>query len=161
MSLKRCIALGTMGTQRFNQKQQGLALFKPKGNIMRIAKKDVPSKINVPGAVARMAPDFGDATGYGKICGEYFSLGAGTDITPLLKGLEGDLCQSPHWGYLIDGEVTITYQDGKQETTSEGDLFYWPPGHTLKVGRDAEIILFSPQAEHCAVVDHLHKQLAD
>ena len=104
--------------------------------------------------------DFGDATGFGKIAGEYFSLGAGTDIAPLLKGLEGDLCQSPHWGYLIEGEVTVTYKDGKDETVSGGDLFYWPPGHTVKVGKDAEIILFSPQNEHSPVVEHLRKQLA-
>lgn len=126
---------------------------------MRIAKTDIPAKIDIPGAVARQQLDFGDATGYGKIAGEFFSMGAGTDIAPLLKGLEGDLCQSPHWGYLINGEVTVTYADGSEETVVEGDLFYWPPGHTVRVGKDADIILFSPQVEHCQVVDHLHKQL--
>jgi hypothetical protein len=126
---------------------------------MHIAKADVPETFSVPGAVARQRLDFGDATGYGKIAGEYFSLGAGTDIAPLLKGLEGDLCQSPHWGYLIEGEITVTYGDGQQETVTAGDLFYWPPGHTLKVGKDAEIILFSPQAEHCKAVNHLKAQL--
>ena len=133
--------------------------YRQKENIMRIAKADVPEKINVPGAIARQKTDFGDATGFGKIAGEYFSLGAGTDIAPLLKGLEDDLCQSPHWGYLIEGEVTVTYKDGEQETVSGGDLFYWQPGHTVKVAADAEIILFSPQNEHCTVVDHLAKQL--
>lgn len=127
---------------------------------MRISKQNVPVKISIPGATARQQIDFGDATGYGKIAGEYFSLGAGTDIAPLLKGLEGDLCQSPHWGYLIEGELTVTYSDGKQETVSGGDLFYWPPGHTIKVANDAEIILFSPQAEHCRVVEHIHKQVS-
>jgi hypothetical protein len=126
---------------------------------MRISKADVPEKLNVPGAVARQALDFGDATGYGKMAGEYFSLKAGTDIAPLLKGLEGDLCQSPHWGYVIEGEVTVTYADGREETTSGGDLFHWPAGHTVRVGSDAEVILFSPQAEHCRVVDHLRRQL--
>jgi hypothetical protein len=127
---------------------------------MRIAKTDVPVKINVPGAIARQKTDFGDATGFGKIAGEYFSLGAGTDIAPLLKGLQDDLCQSPHWGYLIEGEVTVTYKDGLQETVFGGDLFYWQPGHTVKVGVDAEVILFSPQHEHCTVVDHLATRLA-
>ena len=65
---------------------------------MKIAKTSIPVIINIPGATARQKLDFGDATGYGAIAGEYFSLGAGTDIAPLLKGLEGDLCQSPHWG---------------------------------------------------------------
>lgn len=126
---------------------------------MRIAKTDIPVKINVPGAVARQVLDFGDATNYGKIAGEYFSLGAGTDIAPLLMGLEDDLCQSPHWGYLIEGEVTVTYKNKEQETISGGDIFYWQPGHTVKVEKDAEIILFSPQLEHCEVVNHLQKQL--
>jgi len=127
---------------------------------MRIRKNDVPVKINVPGATARQKVDFGDATGFGKLAGEYFSLGAGTDITPLLKGLEGDLCQSPHWGYLLEGEVVVTYTDGTSEKVVEGDLFYWPPGHTVRVDRDAEVILFSPQHEHVEVVDHLARQLA-
>lgn len=126
---------------------------------MRITKNDVPERTNVPGAVARQVPDFGDATGYGKIAGEYFSLAAGTDITPLLKGLEGDLCQSPHWGYVMAGRVTVTYADQSAETVSAGDLFYWPPGHTVAVSEDAEPILFSPQTEHCAVVNHLREQL--
>ena len=92
------------------------------------------------------------------ISGEYFSLAAGTDISPLLQGLEGDLCQSPHWGYVLQGELTVTYADGSHEVTNGGDLFYWPPGHTVKVGQDAEVILFSPQDEHSEVIDHmLHK----
>ena len=128
---------------------------------MHVYKDDVPKRIDIPGATARQKFEFGDATGFGTFAGEYFSLAAGTDITPLLKGLEGDLCQSPHWGYMIEGEVTVTYSDGKEEITSAGDLFFWPAGHTVKVGKDAEIILFSPQHEHREVVDHLRGQLVD
>ena len=125
---------------------------------MRIAKQDIPVRINVPGAVARQKVDFGNAAGYGMMGGEYFSLGAGTDITPLLQGLEGDLCQSPHWGYVLQGELTVTYADAAQEVIRGGDLFYWPPGHTVRVDQDAEVILFSPQHEHGQVIDHmLHK----
>ena len=126
---------------------------------MKIAKEAIPARINVPGAIARQQLDFGDATGLAKIAGEYFSLKAGTDIAPLLKGLECDLCQSPHWGYMLEGEVTITYSDQSEETVSRGELFYWPPGHSVRVGADAELILFSPQIEHCRVIEHLKKQL--
>jgi hypothetical protein len=126
---------------------------------MRIPKTAVPVKINIPGAVARQQIDFGDAKGYGKMAGEYFSLGAGTDIAPLLKGLKNDLCQSPHWGYLIEGEITVTYQNGSEEVVTTGDLFYWPPGHTVRVGKNAEVILFSPQHEHGQVLDHLLSKL--
>ena len=53
---------------------------------MRISKDQMLAKIDVPGASARQATDFGDTTGYGKLGGEYFTLGAGTDIAPLLIG---------------------------------------------------------------------------
>ena len=122
---------------------------------MRIAKNDIPVRINAPGAIARQQLDFGDAAGYGKISGEYFSLSAGADIAPLLKGLEGDLCQSPHWGYVLQGQLTVTYADASTEVINGGDLFYWPPGHTVKVSQDAEVILFSPQHEHSLVIDHM------
>jgi hypothetical protein len=126
---------------------------------MRIAKEDIPAVIDAPGAVARVRADFGDASGYGKISGEYFSLGAGADIAPLLKGLENDLCQAPHWGYVLRGELTVTYADGTEELIRGGDLFYWPPGHTVRVGEDAEVILFSPQEEHNKVIDHMRGKM--
>jgi len=122
---------------------------------MRIAKEDVPVKINAPGAVARQKTDFGDATGYGKFGGEYFSLAEGADITPLLQGLEGDMCQTPHWGYLLEGIIIVTYADGSADTVVAGDLFYWPPGHTIRAAQKSEIILFSPQHEHGQVMDHI------
>lgn len=128
---------------------------------MRIRKDDIPVRLSTPGATARQELNFGDATNYGTLAGEYFSLAAGTDLTPLLKGLENDLCQSPHWGYLLKGRVHIGYGNGDQETLDAGDLFYLPPDHTVQVEQDAEIILFSPQNEHCAVVEHLQQQLVE
>ena len=122
---------------------------------MRIAKQDVPVKLEAPGAVARQLPDFGSADGYGRIAGEYFSLAAGTDIAPLLKGLEGDNCHAPHWGHVLQGQLVVSYADGTEETCVGGDLFYWPPGHSVRVLDDAEVILFSPQVEHVAVLDHM------
>lgn len=122
---------------------------------MKIAKEDVPVKINVPGAIARQQTDFGDVTGYGKISAEYFSLGEGTDITELLKGLEGDMCQCPHWGYVLSGKLTITFSDGNVDIVNGNDLFYWPPGHTVKADQETEMVLFSPQHEHSLVINHI------
>ena len=122
---------------------------------MHIAKEAVPVKIGAPGVAARQQTDFGDATGYGKMSGEYFSLPAGMDISPLLHGLEDDMCQAPHWGYVLEGKIVTTYADGTQEVTSKSDLFYWPPGHTVRVEQDAEVILFSPQHEHTHVLEHM------
>ncbi len=128
---------------------------------MRIAKEDIPVRIDVPGATARQVTDFGDASEFGKIGGEYFSFGAGTDIEPLLQGLHGDLCQSPHWGYLIAGRLLVRFADGTEETVSTNDLFYWPPGHTVKALEDTEIVLFSPQHEHGEVMDHILNKLGN
>ncbi len=126
---------------------------------MRIAKQDVPVKIDVPGATARQLTNFGDASGYGKISGEYFSLAAGTDIAGLLEGLEGDLCQCPHWGYIIEGKIIASFADGKQEIATTSDLFYWPPGHSVRAEQDTEMVLFSPQHEHSQVIEHINSKL--
>jgi hypothetical protein len=123
--------------------------------IMRIAKEDVDIKMEIPGAVIRQRTNFGDATGLGKISGEYFSLSAGVDTTPLFQGLEGNLCQCPHWGFVLRGQLTTTDANGAQETVNANDLFYWPPGHNVKVDADADIVMFSPQHEHSQVINHM------
>ena len=122
---------------------------------MHIPKEKVPVKIDVPGAKARQISGFGAGPGTGEMAGEYFSLGAGTDIAPLLKGLKDDTCQAPHWGYVISGKLVVSYSDGNTETCSTSDLFYWPPGHSVRVEQDAEIVLFSPEREHTAVMNHM------
>lgn len=125
---------------------------------MRIPKDDIPVKLDVPGATARQLPGFGTADAM--LSAEYFSLGAGTDIAPLLEGLEGDLCQAPHWGYVIEGEIVVTYGDGSHETCHGGDLYYWPAGHTVRVVDDTELAMFSPQTEHGHVIEHLAAKIA-
>ena len=122
---------------------------------MRVTKDEVDVRMEIPGAVIRQRTDFGDATGLGAISGEYFSLAAGVDTTPLFEGLEGDLCQCPHWGYVLSGQLTTTDADGVRETVRANDLFYWPPGHNVKVDADAEIVMFSPQHAHTRVIDHM------
>ena len=128
---------------------------------MRIAKEDVPVRIDVPGATARQKVDFGDVTGYGQMGAEYFSFGAGTDISELLHGLEEDSCQCPHWGYVIKGEITAVYTDGGEETVKTGDLFYWPPGHSVKAEKDTDIVMFSPQKEHNKVIEHILSKIGN
>ena len=122
---------------------------------MRVAKEDVDVRMEIPGAVIRQRTGFGDASGFGSISGEYFTLSAGVDTTPLFQGLEGDLCQCPHWGFVLRGQITTTDGHGARETVSANDLFYWPPGHNVKVDADAEIIMFSPQREHSDVINHM------
>ncbi len=125
---------------------------------MHVTKNDLPVKINAPGAHARHLPDFGVASG--SLAAEYFTLGAGADLAPLLTGLEHDACQSAHWGFMVTGDVVVSYSDGTDERCSTGDVFYWPPGHSVRVESDAELVMFSPQADHAPVLDHIAAKLA-
>ena len=122
---------------------------------MRIAKDQVDLKMKIPGAVIRQQTGFGDASGYGRISAEYFTLAAGVDTTPLFQGLEGNSCNCPHWGFVLRGQITTTDANGGQETVKANDLFYWPPGHNVMVDADAEIVMFSPQDEHSHVINHM------
>ncbi len=124
---------------------------------MHISKNDIPIKINAPGAVARQIPDFGVASG--TIGAEYFTMSAGTDLAPLLEGLDDDACHSAHWGYMITGDVVVTYTGGTTEACTTGEVFHWPAGHSVRVDSDAEVILFSPQAEHTPVMEHILAKL--
>lgn len=56
---------------------------------------------------SRQRPDFGELASYETTGAEYFSLGAGTDMAPLLAGLEHDLCHSPHWGLGYSWRMTV------------------------------------------------------
>ena len=68
------------------------------------------------------------------------------------------MCDSAHWGYVINGTVTVTYSDGSTEQCASGDVFHWPAGHSVRVEEDADLILFSPQSEHTPVIEHIkHK----
>ena len=122
---------------------------------MRVAKDDIDVRMQIPGAVIRQRTEFGDVRGFEALSGEYFSLAAGVDTTPLFQGLDGNLCQCPHWGFVLRGRLTTTDANGAHETVSANDLFYWPPGHNVRVDSDAEIVMFSPQREHSHVIDHM------
>ena len=124
---------------------------------MRVPKDEVDVKLEIPGAVIRQRMDFGTLSGDKAISAEFFTLSAGVDTTPIFQGLEGDRCQCPHWGFVVRGQITTTDVNGDHETVNANDLFYWPPGHNVKVDADAEIVMFSPQDEHSMVIDHMKK----
>ena len=68
------------------------------------------------------------------------------DLTPLLKGLPGDSCQCPHWGYLLAGKITVSYAD-REETYQVGDAFYMTPRHVPAAEAGTEFIQFSPKEQ--------------
>jgi hypothetical protein len=64
-------------------------------------------------------------------------------LAPLLRGLPGDRCQCPHWGYLLAGKITVSYAD-HEEAYQAGDAFYMTPGHVPAAEAGTEFIQFSP-----------------
>ena len=72
---------------------------------------------------------------------------AGYDQGVFLKGLPDDMCQSPHWGYVISGTLEVRYTDGSEEHIDAGQAFYLPPGHAARTTEGATFIVVSPEKE--------------
>jgi hypothetical protein len=119
---------------------------------MRYQLNDMPVELEV-GEIHTRAFDHDD------IYTRHIQLPAGTDFTPLLKGLENDHCQCPHWGYIVDGSITVRYEDGTEETNNAGDAYVWPAGHTGWTDTGVTFIEFSHTNEITPVLEHLAKQL--
>jgi hypothetical protein len=83
----------------------------------------------------------------------------GADPTPLLEGLPQGLCQCPHWGTVLRGAIQVRYADGTEEVVRAGDVYYWPPGHTVRVNEDYEAVEFSPSGPMREVIEHLKAKL--
>lgn len=69
------------------------------------------------------------------------------DSASHMAGHVDDLCQCPHWGYVIKGHFLVRYAD-HEETVEEGDVYYLPPGHTTYFFKDTELAEFSHQEEY-------------
>ncbi len=101
---------------------------------------------------------------YEKLAGGYTvgfeTYTADADAALLFQGLPDDRCQCPHWGYVVQGAISLRYADGHEETNRAGDVYYWPAGHTGWTNEGVTFLEFSPTAEIHPVLDHLSKQLA-
>jgi hypothetical protein len=84
----------------------------------------------------------------------------GADATPLLEGLPQNLCPCPHWGTVVRGSIHVRYADGREELVRAGEVYYWPPGHTVWVDEDYEAVEFSPAGPMGEVIEHLKAKLA-
>jgi hypothetical protein len=117
-------------------------------------KEDIPVTMQAPGTTMRGLP------GYGGMTVAFNEIPAGTDFSPLLQGLKNDSCHCPHWGYVVEGEMLVKYNDGTEEMLSTGDVFYLPPGHTARVEKDLKLLDFSPEKELKEVMDHIARKVA-
>ncbi len=81
-------------------------------------------------------------------------LAAGHDARPLFKGLPDNLCQCPHWGYVIKGALRVWTAEGSA-TFRAGQAFYWPPGHAPEALEDTDFLEISPTRELRALYAHV------
>ncbi|MFP3943645.1 MAG: cupin domain-containing protein [Alphaproteobacteria bacterium] len=119
---------------------------------MKHKKDDLPTRLDANG-VCIQAEDWGEMN----VARIRFP--AGADATPLLEGMPDNLCQCPHWGKVLKGSIHVRYADGTEETVREGEVYYWPPGHTVWVDEDYEAVEFSPSEPMCRVIDHLKAKM--
>jgi mannose-6-phosphate isomerase-like protein (cupin superfamily) len=68
------------------------------------------------------------------------------DLAPLLRGLPDDMCQCPHYGYVLKGRMRVRYAD-REEVFEAGDAYYAGPGHTPVLFAGTEVVEFSPTEE--------------
>lgn len=122
---------------------------------MKIKKEDIPVTMEAPGTTMR------GLSGYGGMTVAFNEIPAGTDFSPLLQGLKNNSCHCPHWGYMVEGELLIKYDDKTEETLTTGDVFYLPPGHTAIVLKDMKFLDFSPEKELNEVMSHIAKKMAE
>lgn len=120
---------------------------------MRARSDELEMELEV-GAILTRGEDWG-----GQLV-RHVTLPPGADFRPLFKGLPGDACQCPHWGYVLNGSITLRYADGTEELNNAGDLYYWPGNHTGWTEYGVEFIEFSPANELRPVLEHIGAQLA-
>jgi hypothetical protein len=109
-------------------------------NPMRYSLSELPIVFAEAGIVTR-------ETAFGDFDVSYEKLPRGLDLAPLFKGLPDDLCQCPHWGYVLRGRVRMRYRD-REELLQAGDCFLASPGHLPIFEEDSEWVVFSPRGEH-------------
>ena len=112
-----------------------------------LRKDDVPVAIDNENVELRM-------TDVGEMTVSFIRLTKGTDLGPALAGLEGDRCPCPHWGYMLEGTLTMRTADGDQ-TYEAGDAFYWGPGHVPVATEDCAYVDFSPTDDFKKVIAHI------
>ena len=85
---------------------------------------------------------------------------AGSDMGPLLQGLPGDRCPSPHWGIVLEGSVQLQHADGTIETARGGEVYHWPAGHTATTDEGVVFLEVGPVEQMRQFNEHVQQIFA-
>jgi hypothetical protein len=107
---------------------------------MRAAPDDLTIEFEQDGAEMRVAR-------WGDMHMARYTLPAGTDLSPFFASLPDGLCSGDHYGIVLEGEITIRYKDGSEETTRAGEYYHWPAGHTAWTDQGVVFFAVTPLAQ--------------
>uniref|UniRef100_A0A5Q5BRV5 Cupin domain-containing protein n=2 Tax=unclassified Mycobacterium TaxID=2642494 RepID=A0A5Q5BRV5_MYCSS len=113
----------------------------------RLIREEIPTVVEAEGVDFRSQE-------VGEMSIAWVRLAAGTDLRPALVGLDDDLCQCPHWGYMLSGQLRMHTRE-RQHVYTAGDAFYWAAGHAPEAITDCEYVDFSPTESIKTVLDHI------
>ncbi len=97
---------------------------------------------------------------FGEMAIRHARVPAGTDFGPVLAGLPGDRCPSPHWGIILEGSIHLSHADGSHEVARAGEVYHWPAGHTAWTDEDTVFIEVGPVAPMRTFSEHARSLLA-
>jgi len=114
--------------------------------------EELPVELQQGGLVTRY-------TEWGDMAVRYADIPAGTDLGPVLEGLPGDRCPSPHWGMVLDGAIRVEQADGSEDVVRGGQAYYWPAGHTAVTEERTALLEVGPVAPMRQFGDHAKAKL--
>jgi hypothetical protein len=119
---------------------------------MRGSREDLPATLETDEAVVQEAEWSDIHVGF-ETYNEDF------DLAPLLKGLPDDMCQCPHYGYVLKGRMRVRYAD-REEVVEAGDAYFMAPGHAPVMEAGTEVVEFSPTDEYRKTMEVAERNLA-
>jgi hypothetical protein len=106
-------------------------------DMPKVSRNTASRSVQLEGSDVRL----GHLDGGYSVCFEKHT--ADAEVGALFRGLPGDCCPLPRWGYVIKGKLTFVFS-GHRETFEAGDAYYVPLGHTPVHYAGTEIVEFSP-----------------
>ena len=119
---------------------------------MRSRIEDLPIEVQAGDLCTRYAE-------WGEMALRHAVVPAGTDFGPVLEGLPGDRCPSPHWGIVLEGSIHLRHADGTEETIEAGELYHWPAGHTAWTEQPAVFLEVGPVAPMRQFSEHARQKV--
>ncbi|WP_218165496.1 hypothetical protein [Methanolobus zinderi] len=116
---------------------------------MKASKNDLPKTMESKELITREAE-------WGDMHVGYETYDKDSEWEPLHKGLPDDLCQCPHWGYLLKGRMKVKYKD-HEEIVNAGEVYYMEPGHVPFMEAGTELMEFSPMAEYTETMEVINR----